>query len=423
MAGAHEANSPLKAGFAGCLSDSCLISPPTFIRLDETPCQYFLRGKGRFASTPLLSWEQSDNESGVNDTVKIDFSKRLDIYENDVNDFYPQLPQETDSGFESLINTTNELSQHETGDSKEPRELHDPSRLGAIPKRRSPRRSRGVGVVGIEALRSNGYCREISVTEVEHKNSGSLGEVELLVNPKCIPSASRHSVMLHSISKEGRENFDIVRNLCERNLVHVLQNILINLHPKDLCTFSQVSQRWNSALKAVTEQEKRKFNFLTDVRVNRENFGEKLVLRSFISSPRKVMQDVANLTVSSSDLKRSRKLSSSSASAVSPSKIRHNLFLDEARKLHHGERLVHCPLCTNPSRVSVAPCTSSSAPQLPGVQLAQCSSPKCNFKFCPLCQCEEHGGRSCRVTRTGSSKIPKSGTVMSKKSKARLRRL
>ena len=98
MAGVHEANSPLKAGSAGFLSDSCLISPPTHIRLDETPCQYFLRGKGRFASTPLLSWEQSDNESGVNDAVKIDFNKRLDIYENDVNDFYPQLPQEIDSG-------------------------------------------------------------------------------------------------------------------------------------------------------------------------------------------------------------------------------------------------------------------------------------------------------------------------------------
>ena len=115
-----------------------------------------------------------------------------------------------------------------------------------------------------------------------------------------------------------------------------------------------------------------------------------------------------------------------------------------------GERLTHCPLCTSPSRVSAS--------------RAECSSSKCSFVFCPDCLCEHHEGRSvvqtrllyssilssyadlagfstiiwqnwptasfincppfrgCRLTRTGS-KVPKSGAVTSKKSKARLRRL
>ena len=161
---------------------------------------------------------------------------------------------------------------------------------------------------------------------------------------------------------------------------------------------------------------------MTVMRVNQENFGNKVGLVSKLVSPRRVMQEVANINhLSPNGGKRDRNPSSSTL--TSPSKIRHKLFLEEARKLSPCERLVHCPLCRSPSRVYIPPTStlSSSCPNLQ-LQKAECSSPKCSFVFCPHCQCEHHAGRSCRVTRTGS-KAPKSGTVTSKKSKARLRRL
>ena len=87
-----------------------------------------------------------------------------------------------------------------------------------------------------------------------------------------------------------------------------------------------------------------------------------------------------------------------------------------------GERLVHCPLCTIPSRLSILSSTSSSLNLQ--IQKAKCSSPKCQFQFCPDCQCEEHQGQPCRTTRgQTSARSSKNGGVTSKKSKARLRRL
>ena len=53
-----------------------------------------------------------------------------------------------------------------------------------------------------------------------------------------------------------------------------------------------------------------------------------------------------------------------------------------------GERLVKCPLCTSPSRVSL----TNSAPALKD-ETAECSSPKCQFLFCPKCQCKDHPGK------------------------------
>jgi len=206
------------------------------------------------------------------------------------------------------------------------------------------------------------------------------------------------------------------------------------LRPEDLCSLVQVSQLWSLSLQARKEHDNRRKDFVLCKKLDRENWGNKLGGRSR-SSPRRAMTDVANVNRVSPSTKRDR--NSSTNALLSPSKIRHRLFVEEAAKLSPGERLVHCPLCTSPCRVSSpSPATptqarggpspasplqaSSSAPCL--VQQAACSSAKCRFVFCPLCHCEEHSGRPCRVTRSGS-KVPKTGTVTSKKSKARLRRL
>lgn len=434
------------------LHDSGFISPPTVVRFEpETPCHYFLRGQAKFASTPLPVSESfatplpKSSSSPHLSTVSTphnfvtDFQKRLDTYEDGLHEDELDF-QEPDSGFESLINSTSDESSEggafppilESRDARRGNFGHlgsnysSPSTLGAIPKRRSPRQvALGNKVDGIERLtRIKTGKRNLNVVKEPEKLQG--GEESFHV-PDIAKFTSKKGLLKPPslFSKEGRSTCDLLRHFYEKNMSVVLNSIFKCLAPEDLCRVSQVSQLWNLSLSSAKHHEERRLNFVACMRVNRENAGA--FLRSKVVSPRRVMQEVANITVSPSSGKRDR--NPSSAALVSPSKIRHKLFVDEARKLTPGESLVHCPLCTSPSRVSFAQkwvknsTPAGSSQNLQNFPKAQCSSPKCSFEFCPDCQCEDHTGRSCRVTRTGSSKLPKSGAVTSKKSKARLRRL
>jgi len=435
-----------KVSYDMSLHDSGFISPPTLVRYEaETPCHYFLRGQARWSSTPLpvpesLTTPLFKNSSSPSilttstphNIEVIDFQKRLDNFEQNGMQDDDHGSQESDSGFESLINSTEEHSEGEASlgrqwpQTKDGKEDDVASRLGAIPKRRSPRQlAMGNKVDGIERLtRIKTGKRNLNIGQeddrilAENKNRFSVPDLDKFHSKKNLLKFPSH------VSKEGRETCDILRHLYERNISHVLCIIFNYLAPGDLCQVSQVSQLWNLSLNSVKVHDDRRLSFVTAMKLDRENLGVKLALRSKLTSPRRIMQEVANINfLSPNSGKRDRNPSSSAI--ISPSKIRHKLFVDEARKLNPGERLVHCPLCTSPSRVSLAQnlSPSGSNPNLQNFQKAQCSSPKCCFVFCPHCQCEDHAGRSCRVTRTGSSKVPKSGAVTSKKSKARLRRL
>ena len=130
--------------------------------------------------------------------------------------------------------------------------------------------------------------------------------------------------------------------------------------------------------------EDRRLTYLAKMKIERENFGVSLNLERKRISPRRVLREVVNLRnqISPTAAKRERDPASQSATVISPSKIRHKLFVDQAKTMTPGERLVHCPLCTSPSRVSVV-----SLPNLQS-QKAECSSPKCQFSFCPECKCQ-----------------------------------
>jgi len=446
-----------KRNFDDGLHDSGFISPPTLVKFEaDTPCHYFLRGQAKWSSTPLplpdsciTPLTKSSSSPTITTTTSTpsnfvtNFQKRLDNCENGFHDFDGGF-QDPDSGFESLINSTAETECSEGECSSEYVELRDDAKnkycghngavsrkgederietLGAIPKRRSPRQvALASKVDGIERLaRIKSGKRNLNVVEKEPEREDTKFSVPDFEKYTTKKNLLRQPCL---ISKEGRETCDFLRHFYEKNISGVLSHIFTYLSPEDLCRVAQVSQLWNLALNYVKFHDERRANFVAIMRVNRENAGVSFVkLRSKLASPRRVMQEVANFQpLSPNSGKRDRNPSSSTI--VSPSKIRHKLFVDEARKLNPGERLVHCPLCTSPSRVSLS-AAQSSIPTMSSqnFQKARCSSPKCNFEFCPDCQCEHHEGRSCRVTRTGSSKVPRSGAVTSKKSKARLRRL
>ena len=187
---------------------------------------------------------------------------------------------------------------------------------------------------------------------------------------------------------------------------------------------------WLLALKSCQHHDDRRSRYLDRMKIERENFGVelKVVGGKRISPRRRVFGNVSNIRshsqVSPTSAKRDRNPSSSAPALVSPSKIRLKLFMDQAKTLTPEQRLVHCPLCTSPSRVSLLPLSPSPSPRMQ-TQRAECSSPKCQFSFCPDCQCPEHPDTPCPPSKTTASlrSSKTSGGVASKKSKARLRRL
>lgn len=130
------------------------------------------------------------------------------------------------------------------------------------------------------------------------------------------------------------------------------------------------------------------------------------------------MNNVSNLPQISPSYQKRRAVergrATAAANAVSPSKIRHRLFADEASKLGPGEHLEYCPRCTSPARVMNF--------------RASCTRVSCEFAFCTRCMCEAHAdgdSGDCLANEAGvrASRRKQVGKVASKKSKSRLKRL
>jgi len=432
----YKTPAPKKVQNDSVLHDSGFISPPTVVKFDlststSSSTPYNLRhlpGQTvRWSSTPLpilkdvsmttpallktsSSSPNISNNSPVTQMAEIlDFQKRLDVLEQ----------PEYDSGFDSLISDCS-VSRTPVAEkdeaSRNPTNTSPIRSLGAIPKRRSPRHH-------VTTSRNHVDVERFTRRKAQMKKSFEVLEQVSITTP--IPEHCYN--VLHNvdkrISKEGRDTCDVVRHLSEMNLSHVLSSIFSHLASEDLCKFAQVSQVWRQSLLASTTHDERRQEYLAKMKIERENFGAKLQFGPKRTSPRRVLKEMVNIKNQTSPTSVKRDRNPSLSTIISPSKIRHKLFVDQAKTLTPGERLVHCPLCTSPSRVSIlSPSTPTSA-NLQS-QKAECSSPKCQFQFCPDCQCGEHPGLPCRTTRgQTSTRSSKNGGVTSKKSKARLRRL
>jgi len=370
------------------LEDSALlISPPNQATFTEaSPKPYFLRGHPKYSSTPLLV---PNNDNKGEPLVGINLEDRLHSLEENRS-------LADDSGFDTLPSTESSSPASINRPSSPP-----PRALGALPKRRSPRN-----------LSKNQSTKVNGGSKVEKPGSF----VNFTSSGSSFPPSQKRALFKYEPRQhlDGRDTCDMVRMLFEMNLSHVLGVIFQYCGGSQLCAIAQVSQLWNLALVTSNAHNDRRLAWITLRKRDQENDGFTAPSRLGLASPRRVMQQLNNQQAqggnnnggNGSGGKRDR--AGSVAALVSPSKVRHRLFVEEARRLSPGERLTHCPLCTSPSRVSAS--------------RAECSSSKCSFVFCPDCLCEHHEGRGCRLTRTGS-KVPKSGAVTSKKSKARLRRL
>lgn len=373
------------------------ISPPTKVSFaSNTPRPYFLRGQAKYSSTPVLDSSPSSLLSNATkDLVVSNLESRLEGLVEPEEDL-SQIEQ--DSGFETLNSEDSSLPVSPT-----PRSPGATTTvLGAAPKRRSPRHLHK----NLDSIERFTRLTRLKPGALRSSLSEDLKDISKEKFASSPLENRLHFKYDPRVSCEGQEYLDIVRGLSEMNLTHILNCVFSYCSPVDLYGFAQVSKLWQQSLCSSQLHESRRLQYVAVRKSDQENLclGGGHIINLGSLSPRVAMANISNWSPG----KGKRERAAVSTNQVSPSKIRHRLFFEEGSKLSPGERLTQCPVCTSPSRV--------------GDSRAQCSSPKCDFVFCPDCLCQEHVGRGCRVTRTGS-KVPKSGSVTSKKSKARLRRL
>jgi len=216
----------------------------------------------------------------------------------------------------------------------------------------------------------------------------------------------------------GRERLDFLRFLSEMNMDHVVEKVFSFLGAVDLCRVACTSVRWHDSLISDSPSNLKRIDFLIDCKKNRENLEKSY--RAPRLTPRKALGNVSNYQ---SKTKREREEGEKAGNVVSPSKVRHHLFREEAAKLSPGEELQRCPRCTFPAVVDL----SVSA-------VASCTSKSCSFTFCTRCRCGDHGTDTCRQSAAGASGHSRStssanpvsssnASVASKKSRRRLKRL
>lgn len=211
-------------------------------------------------------------------------------------------------------------------------------------------------------------------------------------------------------SFEGQEKLDFIGLLSEMGMCHILATIWRLLSVEDLARVHQVCSRWRGCLisdkDAGARWKEAKEVYMENVNVNLLHPQQKS--RLLKTSPRKALGVVTNLLASPSSEGKRSKEKSPPTNVISPSKLRHRLFAEEASRLGPDEQLKQCPRCTMPCRVT------------PPKSLGQCTRISCQFAFCIQCLCPAHGTTPCRAsTRVTRSKAG----VDSKKSRIRLRRL
>ncbi|NWV57230.1 FBX5 protein, partial [Daphoenositta chrysoptera] len=203
--------------------------------------------------------------------------------------------------------------------------------------------------------------------------------------------------------KMGLDRIDILAELFQKNLKHILANILRHLSKMDLVNFAKVSTTWQKILqedKWIFQMYSRAVRNLSNVTKTREHAAtrEYLLYRVSLASIQKAAPP-KNLNKKSTRPKASKNHS------------RLTEFSEAARTLKNTESLKACNHCGSPAKYDSY------------LQRATCSRESCGFDFCTKCMCSYHSSSDCvssKPVKHSSASGPLPGT---KKSKQSLRRL
>ncbi|NXV83110.1 FBX5 protein, partial [Atlantisia rogersi] len=203
--------------------------------------------------------------------------------------------------------------------------------------------------------------------------------------------------------KMGLDRVDILAELFQKNLKHILACILRHLSEMDLMNFAKVSTTWQKIL----QEDKLIFQIYSKAVKNFSNStqaSEHAATREYVCY-RAALSSIQKAT----PLKILSKKGAKSKASKSHSK--HMEFSEAAKTLRNTESLKVCHRCSSPAKYDSY------------LQRAVCSRESCGFDFCTKCLCTYHSSSDCMSSKPvkPSCKVgPLPGT---KKSKQNLRRL
>ncbi|NXH50287.1 FBX43 protein, partial [Dicaeum eximium] len=214
--------------------------------------------------------------------------------------------------------------------------------------------------------------------------------------------------------KMGLEKLDILTELNDRNLKHVLAIVLDALTVESLCSIWKVSKSWREIIvqdrradkrrKLYTKQLKeaaREYLLKAEDAATRLNILNRSALRPVQAQAR---TPVLQTTPSHTELTPRR------CSSVPHSATRQEEYMKVAKTLFTDEALKPCPRCQYPAKYQLVK------------KRGLCSREACAFEFCILCLHAFHGSKECN-SLSAKRKNKKDAPPGSAQSKRNLKRL
>uniref|UniRef100_UPI00398F2C20 F-box only protein 43 n=1 Tax=Pristiophorus japonicus TaxID=55135 RepID=UPI00398F2C20 len=236
-----------------------------------------------------------------------------------------------------------------------------------------------------------------------------------------VPSLSEDKALAESMPsltrligrKMGLEKVNILKELFNRNLTHILSLILLHLTVEDICRIRKVSKIWKKIVKQDQMTCLKRKQYLDQIRILRDSLPWAADAETRRNLPnRSALKSVqAQARVAFTPTPSSRQdVTLDGCRNVSRSTSKREEFLKIAKTLFNDEALKPCPRCQSPARYN------------PVKKRGLCSREGCAFDFCTQCSCVFHGSRECG-SRSAKRLGIKDGPPGSAQSKRNLRRL
>ncbi|KAM4679599.1 F-box only protein 5 [Amazona ochrocephala] len=203
--------------------------------------------------------------------------------------------------------------------------------------------------------------------------------------------------------KMGLDRVDILAELFQKDLKHILANILRHLGEMDLINFAKVSTTWQKIL----QEDKWIFQIYTKAVENLSNgtkAPEHAATRDYILC-RAALAAIQKAT----PLKNLNKKGTRSKASKNHSRLME--FSEAAKTLKTTESLKACHHCGSPAKYDSY------------LQRAMCSREGCGFDFCTKCMCSYHSSSDCMSSKPVKPSSKFELLPGTKKSKRNLQRL
>uniref|UniRef100_A0A8C5SUY1 F-box only protein 43 n=1 Tax=Laticauda laticaudata TaxID=8630 RepID=A0A8C5SUY1_LATLA len=214
--------------------------------------------------------------------------------------------------------------------------------------------------------------------------------------------------------KMGIEKLDILTELKDRDLKHILATILDILTVESLCSMWKVSKNWREIVVHDKHANRRRKLYIKQLRVdakgcllNMENAAGKFMVTRYALRPIQAQAKSVVLQMHSSC---NEPLTATQHSPNLQSRSKQEAYIKVAQTLFSDEALKPCPRCQCPAKYQSLK------------KRGFCSREDCAFDFCVLCLCAFHGSRDCS-SLSSMRQNKKDALPGSAKSKRNLKRL